>query len=73
MFLLTVETGDGFVIFTGVCNVTASLKTMVSNVITSSSGKVLDSAVMTASVQLNYAATAISVIVPADITIKPGF
>ena len=72
-YLLTVETADGHTILTGSLSITATLKTLISNSLSSSSYKVLDTSVLTITAELNYAATAISVILPSEITIKTGF
>lgn len=64
IYLLTVETSDGFTIFTSSLTITATLKGLISNTLSSSSYKVLDTSVLTINVGLNYAATAISVILP---------
>lgn len=72
-YLLTVETSDSFTIFTGSLSMTASLKSLISNSLASSSYKVLDSSILTITAELNYAATAITVILPPDVVIKTGF
>lgn len=64
IYLLTVETSDGFTIFTSSLTITATLKGLISNTLSSSSYKVLDTSVLTINVGLNYAATAISVMLP---------
>ena len=72
-YLLTVETADGYTILTGSLSITATLKTLISNSLSSSSYKVLDTGVLTITAELNYAATAISIILPPEIIIKTGF
>ena len=47
-YLLTVETSDGHDIFTGTFTITATLKRLIRNQITSSSVKVLSTSVITA-------------------------
>lgn len=63
-YLLTVETSDGHIIFTGSLSITATLKSLKSNSLSASSYKVLDTSVLTITAELNYAATAISIILP---------
>lgn len=50
VYLLTVETSDEFTIFTGSLTLTSTLKGLIRNEIASSSYKVLDNSVFTATV-----------------------
>ena len=72
-YLLTVETSDSSNIFTGSTVITSTLRGLIKNEITPSSFRVLENNVMTASLELNFAATTISITVPSDIVIRTGF
>lgn len=58
----------------GSTSLTASAKPLISNSIAATSYKVLDTGVTyTISINTNFAFTAISIIVPSDISIASGF
>ncbi len=74
MYMLSVLTSDNYIIYTSSYTLTTVLKNLVSNSISSSSYKVLDMTTLTLSIELNYPATSISVILPAnDLFLFSGF
>lgn len=73
-YLLQIQDQNGYPVMTGSYNISANTKALVSNAITASSYQVLQTGVTyTASITTNYGFTAVSIIIPTDITIGSGF
>jgi len=73
VYTMIVQTSDAYTIMSSTTAITVSLISLISNTISSSSYVVNDISTYFVNIQTNYAFTAISIILPSDVSVQNGY